>query len=173
MNLVFQGWKAHDARQLRESPPHVTSMHDRYIFSPRQLPSTTSQIGFENGIMATPTSSSNNIHTIAENGSDYGSDLDETTALDLLSQAESQPLRDVVLDSIEDPLLKDDGVEQQAHLRLSRWQCSPDVLPPENKTPEGGHHIREASVEVEYDEANRTTFHRACEKDRSSSLALT
>lgn len=100
----------------------------------------------------------------ADSISDYGSDLDEDTAFELLSQAESQPLRNVVLESIEDPIIKDDGAEEQhAHLRIARSQCSDNaVLESVAKSESNSYdrYLRETSVEVEYDERNRIAFSR-------------
>ena len=72
---------------------------------------------------------------VADNASDYGSDLDDATAFDLLSQAESQPLNHVVLESVYPSSSKLENIASERR-------------------------VREASVEVEYDEGNRLSFSR-------------
>lgn len=113
--------------------------------------------------MAIATSYPHAIDPIAETASDYGSDIDDATAHHLLSQAESQPLTDdIALEALpHPPVLQDDGVEQTAHLRLShaQYSSSPRSLGHKSKAGEGeGRRVREASIEVEYDEGNRASF---------------
>ena len=92
---------------------------------------------------------------IADDASDYGSDIDDATALDLLSQAESQPLKDVVLESIEEPTIEYDSSQRRNKLRVSHlWQSSQR----ESSHPEK--RVRQTSIEVEYDEGNRISFSR-------------
>ncbi|KAK3683154.1 hypothetical protein LTR37_020516 [Vermiconidia calcicola] len=102
-----------------------------------------------------------NAAPIAEKGSDYGSDVDDTTAYELLSQAESQPLRHVVLESIEEPLSQDDPARPHLDSVVSHMQQSLDGVRQSSfktRSVTDGREVREASVEVEYDEGNRITF---------------
>ena len=102
--------------------------------------------------------------SITDNVSDYGSDLDDATALDVLSQVESQPMRDVVLESIEKPIpIEDDSLEGRLSLRLSQIQRSLDSVHKSQSRIESivsERRVREASIEVEYDEKNRRSFSR-------------
>lgn len=98
---------------------------------------------------------------IANNASDYGSELDDATALELLSQVESQPLKGLVLEDIEEPAIpedKDEPLHDRIALRLSRLQQSFEGAPESSERIERS--AREASVEVECDENNRTSFSR-------------
>lgn len=102
---------------------------------------------------------------VADNVSDYGSDIDDATALELLSQAESQPLQNIVLENIEESTVKDDSLHERITLRLSRLQQSLESVHEcssrlENLVSE--RRAREASIEVEYDEGNRISFSRTC-----------
>ena len=102
---------------------------------------------------------------IADDESDYGSDIDDATATQLLSQADSQPLKDVVLESIEEPALEDEAFEQRITARLSRLQASLDGARKSSRkietiVRERRDWRREVSVEVEYDEGNRASFSR-------------
>ena len=96
---------------------------------------------------------------IADNASDYGSDIDDATALELLSQAESQPLQNIVLENIEESTVKDDSLHERITLRLSQSVHESgsrlESLVTERR-------MREASIEVEYDEGNRISFSRTC-----------
>ena len=98
-------------------------------------------------------------------GSDYGSDVDEATLHDLLSQAESQPLsKTLVLESIEEYA----PVPRAVHVPNAQLSSPSDrprrVLIDENGVPfevlarEGP--LRQPSVEVEYDSVNRVAFSR-------------
>ena len=100
---------------------------------------------------------------IADDASDYGSDIDDATALELLSQAESQPMKDVVLESIEEPEVKDEPLHERIALRLQRLQASLETVQESSSRLESlisERRMREASIEVEYDESNRTAFSR-------------
>ena len=100
---------------------------------------------------------------ITDNASDYGSDLDDATAIDLLSQAESQPLQNIVLESIEEPRVGDESLQQRISLRLSRLRESLESASQSSSQLERivvERQMREASVEVEYDEGNRVSFSR-------------
>lgn len=100
--------------------------------------------------------------SIADNVSDYGSDLDEDTAQELLSQAESQPLNNIVLESIEEPAAgHDKPLEQHIRVRLSQLRQSLDSVHESSAKIANivsERQIRQASVEVEYDECNRKAF---------------
>ena len=101
---------------------------------------------------------------IADNASDYGSDLDDATAYDLLSQAESQPLHNVVVESIEEPVIEDGSLSHRINLRLSRLRKSLENVHESSSTLESivsERQVREASIEVEYDEGDRISFSRA------------
>lgn len=114
--------------------------------------------------MAIVSPQQNTVTPIADNASDYGSDIDDATVDDLLSQAESQPLKDVVLESIEEePNFKDDAVQHRNNLRLPRLRQSVDSVNKSSAKLEravSNRQVREASVEVEYDEGNRNSFCR-------------
>lgn len=107
--------------------------------------------------------------TIADNASDYGSDLDEAAVADLLSQAESQPSKPafpVVVRSIEDVVVAEPSERKQAAtIRLSRSRRPPTrtFIDENGDTFEAvvwDGPVREASVEVESDEVNRRAFSR-------------
>ena len=103
--------------------------------------------------------------SITDNASDYGSDLDDATAEALLSQAESQPLANAVLESIEEPSIEDDSLQHRINLRLSRLQRSLESASENSSRLESlvaARQAREASIEVEYDEGNRVSFARMC-----------
>lgn len=104
------------------------------------------------------------VEAVADHESDYGSEVDDNTAIDLLSQAESQPLKEVVLESIEDPIISNEPSEEPANLRLPpAFQSSlysEDEFGNKIGTIASTRQIREASVEVEYDQRNRTAFSR-------------
>ena len=102
---------------------------------------------------------------IADNASDYGSDIDDATALELLSQAESQPLQNIVLENIEESTVKDDSLHERITLRLSRLQQPLESVDESSSRLENlvsERRAREASIEVEYDEGNRISFSRTC-----------
>ena len=115
--------------------------------------------------MSLATPQQNPAAPVADNASDYGSDLDDETALHILSQAEPQPLNNVVLESIEEPILQDESAERRINLRLSRRRQSAgsarqginnfDTIVRERQ-------LRESSLEVEYNESNRDAFSRTC-----------
>jgi hypothetical protein len=115
-------------------------------------------------MMATLTRPQNVLPSIApDNTSDYGSEIDDATALELLSQVESQPLDNIVLESIEEPISKDndDVLHRHAALQLQQSHRPADdsqdsysqlALSPLELQ------VRQISVEVEYDESNRVAF---------------
>ena len=100
--------------------------------------------------------------------SDYGSDLDDTTVNDLLSQADSQPrgaAQNSIVTSIEDPVLQDVPSPVQRALRFARTRIQDatgatvaSVSPTLKRTYNGP--LREPLVEIEYDEQNRVAFSR-------------
>lgn len=103
------------------------------------------------------------IDAVADNGSDYG-DFDEASALEILSTVESQPLNEVVLESIEDPVVSNEVFEKTADLRIPDLQSSLYTIDelgnkigtlPSERSPQ-----RKVSVEVEYDLRNREAFSR-------------
>jgi hypothetical protein len=116
--------------------------------------------------MALPTSSPHDATAaVADNASDYGSEIDDATAFELLAEAESQPLKDIVLESIEEPGIEDGPLHERIALRLSRLQQPLDSVHESSEKIESlisDRRVREASVEVEYDEFNRTSFSREC-----------
>ena len=117
--------------------------------------------------MAVPSLSQHNAlpPPIADDASDYGSDIDDATAIELLSQAESQPMKNVVLESIEEPEVKDEPLHERVALRLQRLQASLETVQESSSRLESlisERRLREASIEVEYDESNRTAFSRTC-----------
>lgn len=141
--------------------PHPDAFNDHYTLAFRITIHTHSTQ--DDGNMASATSHQNNTTPIAaDNISDYGSDLDES-AFDLLSQVEShQVKKDNLLATIEDiPLpAEHETPDQRIHVRVSRLQqgsgsWSEDLLGSQ------GRGLREASIEVEYDEENRGSFSRA------------
>ncbi|KAK6439659.1 hypothetical protein LTR95_004128 [Oleoguttula sp. CCFEE 5521] len=89
--------------------------------------------------------------------SDYGSDIDDSAVASLLSGAESQPLSDTVLVSIEDPVLQDAPSTVRRSVRFQRTRLDEVVGDSTTGTPMYGLK-REASVEIEYDERNRVAF---------------
>lgn len=100
--------------------------------------------------------------------SDYGSDLDDSTVNELLSQAESQPRAvapETVVASVEDSLLEDAPPTVKRAVRFTaarpQEQSRPSVAPvsPALKRTYTGP-LREPSVEIEYDEQNRVAFSR-------------
>ena len=120
------------------------------------------------GTMTLPTFSPHDAGAaIADNASDYGSEIDDATAFELLAEAESQPLKDIVLESIEEPEIKDEPLQERIALRLSRLHQPLDSVQESSEKIEdliSERRVREASVEVEYDEFNRTSFSRECNR---------
>ncbi len=114
--------------------------------------------------MALTASQPNEVISVTDNTSDYGSDIDDETAFDILSQVESR--KPSILASIEEVPLpaEHESLEQRIHLRLSRLQQSLDSVRESSSKIESiisTRQVREASVEVEYDEGNRGSFSRA------------
>jgi hypothetical protein len=106
-----------------------------------------------------------------DNASDYGSDIDDVAAFEILSQAESQPLKNVVLEDLEEPCTKNESFEQRVNLRLSRLQQPLQRVQQTSSKIENiisQKQTREASVEVEYDESNRISFSRTFSTSEST-----
>lgn len=120
----------------------------------------------KDGSMASTDLAEHHDKTITENGSDYGSDIDETALNDILVQAESpKPPKQVVVQSIEQSVSQDATQNRRQSVRLSRIRqpviktfIDEQGVTFEAEVYEGP--IREPSVEVEYDESNRTAFSR-------------
>ncbi|KAK4548985.1 hypothetical protein LTR36_008758 [Oleoguttula mirabilis] len=99
---------------------------------------------------------------IASNESDYGSDLDEATVDTLFSRSESQSADAVVVADIEQPVIVDDHGDRRPLVRLARIRDNLSAAITgldstcEALRPKGPK--REVSIEVEYDEGNRTAF---------------
>lgn len=131
-----------------------TLLHDHHISNSVVSATLSTAHLIEDGSMAIFPLPSNIASPIGDNGSDYGSDVDDATADELFSQAESQPMKDVVLESIEEPAIpRNESLEQRIKLRLSRLRAGANADDSEA-------FVREASVEVEYDEGNRVAFSR-------------
>lgn len=127
--------------------------------------------------MALTTLPQNDAAPIASSASDYGSDIDEATADQVFSQAESQPLNSVIINTIEAPVIADDHGDDDPLVRIARIRenlseaiagldsvkaaLAPKKLP------------REASVEIEYDQSNRATFSRKRVSSNVIKLKLT
>lgn len=100
--------------------------------------------------------------------SDYGSDIDDATVNDLLSQAESQSraaVQETVVASIEEPVLQNAPSPVKRAVRFARTRIQDangatvaSVSPTLKRTYTGP--LREPSVEIEYDEQNRNAFSR-------------
>lgn len=94
---------------------------------------------------------------VATASSDYGSDLDDDTANELLSQAEllAQPT----------PLL-DRDIEQDPVVRDAPPALQRTVLPKrsidQSEGKDSSASLRGPQIEVEYSEDNRSTFSRKC-----------
>ena len=94
---------------------------------------------------------------VAAPSSDYGSDLDDETANELLSQAEllahPTPLLDQDLE--QDPVVRDapPALQRTVLLKRSIEQSEGDS---------SSALLRGPQIEVEYHEDNRTTFSRRC-----------
>lgn len=112
-----------------------------------------------------------NVHLIpscalrADVDSDYGSELDDDAIEELLTQAKSQPLEDLIVqEGIEEPILKDDPPNDQPLVRLARVRDTLSQIVTGSQS--ASQHLsppsasRRTPVEVEYDESNRTTFSR-------------
>ena len=116
-------------------------------------------------IMRVPTQTN---PSLAGPESDYGSDLDDATLDDLLTQTESQQHTDTrgsIVASIEDAIPNNASLAPERSVRFART-CIQDqhgnlvgeVSPVLKRTYTGP--LREPSVEVEYDEQNRIAFSR-------------
>ena len=99
-----------------------------------------------------------------EEDSDYGSDLDEATIDTLFTP--SQPVDTLAIPTIEAPTILDDHGPSKPLLRLARIRDDLSAVINELNNardtlrPKGPK--REVSIEVEYDESNRTAFSRKC-----------
>ena len=104
--------------------------------------------------MAVDALAPNTSASIADDASDYGSDIDEATAVELFAKADSHPLKNLVLESIEEAEPRNGSLEKRGTLRLSQQSGNNiDAVVRARQT-------REISIEVEYAESNRTTFSR-------------
>jgi len=124
--------------------------------------------------MATAISSQEHAAPVIDVDSDYGSDLDDATMSGLIAQAESQttPIPTIAFESIEAPAIIDDHGDSNPLARLGRIRenLSKAITGIEStcRTLSSQQSAREASVEIEYDEGNRTSFSR--ESPRIASL---
>lgn len=103
------------------------------------------------------------IEPVVDDASDYGSEIDDQTAIKILSQIESQPLKELVLESIEEPIISNENPEQPTTLRLPPFKSSlysVDSFGNKIGTIVSERQVREASVEVEYEQGNRASFSR-------------
>ena len=106
-----------------------------------------------------------------EDDSNYGSDLDEATVDSLFTlsdtQVDIQPTDPLPLATIEAPIVLDDHGPSKPLLRLARIRNDLSAVFNElNNTCEllrSKDPSREVSIEVEYDESNRTAFSRKCD----------
>jgi hypothetical protein len=93
--------------------------------------------------------------------SDYGSDLDDDTVNELLSQAESFTQPTVLLNQEleQDPVVQDapPALQRTVLLKRSIEQSESDFT-----TTIPSELLRGPKIEVEYSEANRSTFFRTC-----------
>jgi hypothetical protein len=111
---------------------------------------------------------------IAAPSSDYGSDLDEDTANELLSQAEYYIHPTVILnqDLEQDPVVQDAPPTLQRTVLLKR-----SIEQSEDNTATGlttsSEELRGPKIEVEYSEVNRSTFSRTCDLLSLSQCRLT
>jgi len=98
---------------------------------------------------------------VAAPSSDYGSDLDDDTANELLSQAEhlTQPTLLLNKELEQDPVVQDapPAIQRTVLLKRSFEQSESDLT---NTT--SSDLLRGPKIEVEYSEANRSTFSRMC-----------
>lgn len=96
---------------------------------------------------------------VAAPSSDYGSDLDDETANELLSQAEylTQPTVLLNYELEQDPVVQDapPALQRTVLLKRSIEQSEGDLT---TITPSES--LRGPKIEVEYSEANRSTFSR-------------
>ena len=96
---------------------------------------------------------------VAAPSSDYGSDLDDETANELLSQAEyfTQPTVLLNQELEQDPVVQDapPALQRTVLLKRSIEQSKGDLIA---VTPSESPRV--AKIEVEYSEANRSTFSR-------------
>lgn len=92
--------------------------------------------------------------------SDYGSDIDDATAVELFSQIDSQPLNNTVLESIEQPIIEHEPLEQHINIPLARLRQNFDSAHKSSGTIETTAGRRKPPIEVEYDESNRRSFTR-------------
>lgn len=92
--------------------------------------------------------------------SDYGSDIDDATAIELFSQIDSQPLNNTVLESIEQPFIEHEPLEQHISIPLARLPQNLDSVRKSSGTVETTAGRRKPPIEVEYDESNRRSFTR-------------
>jgi hypothetical protein len=101
---------------------------------------------------------------IAAPSSDYGSDLDEDTANELLSQVEYYIHPTVILnqDLEQDPVVQDapPTLQRTVLLKRSIEQSEDPTATFFTTTP--SEEIRGPKIEVEYSEVNRSTFSRMC-----------
>ena len=98
---------------------------------------------------------------VAAPSSDYGSDLDDATANELLSQAEylTQPTVLLNQELAQDPVVQDapPALQRTVLLKRSIEQSEGDF-----PTTTSSESLRGPKIEVEYSEANRSTFSRMC-----------
>ncbi|KAK5119521.1 hypothetical protein LTR85_007621 [Meristemomyces frigidus] len=112
--------------------------------------------------MASAVTTQDDAAPIASNDSDYGSDLDEATVDTLFSQAESQPSDSFAIPDIEEPVIVDDHGDSRPLARVARIRDNLSAAivgldsTCEALRPKGPK--RDVSIEVEYDEVNRTAF---------------
>jgi hypothetical protein len=106
---------------------------------------------------------------IAAPPSDYGSDFDEETVNELLSQATQHPGQPRALldkDFEQDPVLQDAPPALQRTVLFDRSieqiSKSDSTTPCALDSPPGGDSRRGPQIEIEYSEVNRSTFSRTC-----------
>jgi hypothetical protein len=111
---------------------------------------------------------------IAAPSSDYGSDLDEDTATELLSQAECYIHPTVILnqDLEQDPVVQDAPPTLQRTVLLKR-SIEQSEYNTNTFTTTPSEELRGPKIEVEYSEANRSTFSRMCDLLPRSQCRLT
>ena len=116
--------------------------------------------------MAMEISSQEHVTPVFDVDSDYGSDPDDATVSGLIAQAESQttPIPTIAFESIEAPAIIDDHGDSNPLARLVRIRenLSKAITGIEStcRTLSSQQSAREASVEIEYEEGNRTSFSR-------------
>lgn len=127
--------------------------------------------------MASVTTAQDDAAPIASNDSDYGSDLDEATVDTLFSHLQSQPGTHIVPENIEAPVIIDDHGDSRPLARLARIRDDLSAVisglsnTSEALTPKGP--VRQAPIEVEYDEGNRVAFSRECDCTQTNKVKLT